>query len=239
MRASLSVLPGSPGSPGAVLREALAGWTWLLLPSVCADCGQGTEGAALCRRCDLRTPQRLPDAPAPAPLASWTSAAAYEASARDWVRRFKYPGRGLTGLDPAANAVARCWIRRAAEKVPADTAPEVVLPIPLHAERLRARGFNPSALLARHVARKIGAKLDLGALVRTRNTPSQTALTRAERLRNVSGAFAARAPVAGKVWLVDDVATTGATLTEAARALRRGGARQIHALTLAYRPLGG
>lgn len=241
MRSPFSVLPAlpaKPAKPGAALREALAGWTWLLLPSVCADCGRGTEGDALCRRCDVQTPQRLPDAPAPAPLASWTSAAAYEGSARDWVRRFKYPGRGLTGLDPAANAVARCWIRRAAESVPGGAAPGAVIPIPLHRERLRARGFNPSALLARQVARKIGAGLDLDALVRTRNTPSQTALTRAERLRNVSGAFAARAPVARHVWLVDDVATTGATLTEAARALRSKGAQKIHALTLAYRPLG-
>lgn len=232
-------LPALPALHFAALQEALAGWALLLLPSVCADCGRGTGGDALCERCDVRTPQRLPDLPAPAPLKSWTSAATYEASARDWVRRFKYPGRGLAGLDPAANAVARCWIRRAATKVPADALPAAVLPIPLHAQRLRARGFNPSALLAKQVARKIGARLDLDTLVRTRNTPSQTALTRTERLRNVAGAFAARKTASREVWLVDDVATTGATLTEAARALRRAGVQQVHALTLAYRPLGG
>ncbi len=208
----------------------------LLLPPVCASCGLDTDGTALCARCDLHPSTLLPDAPPPARLASWTSAVSYEDTARDWVQRFKYPKPGLAGLDPAASAVARDWIRRATGRVPALT-PDAVLPIPLHPRRLRERGFNPSALLAGHVARALGTRVELHRLRRVRDTPTQTNLSRGARWRNVQDAFEAHADAnTSEVWLVDDVVTTGATLCAAARALRKKGVRRVHALTLAWRP---
>ncbi len=110
-----------------------------------------------------------------------------------------------------------------------------VLPIPSSAERLAERGYNVALLLARHL-RTDRCRTDL--LLRSRHTPPQRGLERAERLRNVRGAFTvdplrASALHDRHVALVDDVMTTGASLHEAARALRRAGARRITALVLA------
>ncbi len=219
------------------IRELGAGLLDLLLPPVCAGCLCETDGEALCRACDVRSELALPDEPPPEPLASWTAAVPHDDVARDWIARFKYPKRGLLGLDPAADAVASYWIRRAALAVPGE-APDAVVPIPLHAKRLRERGFNQATSLARDVARTVGSPCRPVALERIRATATQTELGRAERRRNMAGAFAARGAVAvpARIWLVDDVATTGATLASAARVLRRAGTKEVRAVTLAWRP---
>lgn len=172
-------------------------------------------------------PPRLdePRPPAPPPLAAWVAAAPFEGIPALLLRRFKYPAPGLAGLDPAADAVVREWILAAAARVPGT--PDAILPVPLHPARLRARGFHPAGLLAAWVARAGYGPLRRGALARTRDTPSQTGLSRAARRRNVAGAFEARQALPPHVWLVDDVVTTGATLCEAARAARRAGARRV------------
>jgi ComF family protein len=206
----------------------------LLLPPICASCGASTRGEPLCPRCDEPPCDPLP-AP-PRPLASWRAGVSYEGRAAEWIQRFKYPQPGLRGLDSAADGVAIAWALRAARAMRA--APDLVVPVPLHPRRLRERGFSPPAVLARAIARDVGAACAPLLLARLRDTPSQTGLARAPRRRNVSGAFAAHGPAPRRVWLVDDVVTTGATLAAAARILRRAGAREIHALAAAYRPLG-
>jgi len=109
-----------------------------------------------------------------------------------------------------------------------------LIPIPLAPKRLRTRGYNQSDVLARALARKWRIPVLPDLLLRTRETPTQTALTPGTRLANVAGAFSAMKPGAGKmVVLVDDVFTTGATLAEAARALEDAGATTIHAVTFA------
>lgn len=119
----------------------------------------------------------------------------------------------------------------------------LIVPVPLHPWREWARGFNQSGLLARHAAREMGLPC-VEALRRVRNTRTQTSLSRAARDANVRAAFEARATTvakylqedsAGLVLLVDDVWTTGATLRECARALRRAGFKSVCALTLARR----
>jgi ComF family protein len=219
-------------------RELAAGLLDLLLPPICSACSRSTEGEALCPACDVRSEGLLPDQPAPKPLASWTAAVPHEDTARDWIARFKYPKRGLAGIDPAADAVARYWIQRAAAAVPGDP-PDALVPVPLHTKRLRERGFNQATILARDAAWAVGSVCRPMMLERVRDTATQTDLSRQERRRNVAGAFAARSAVPERVWLVDDVATTGATLVSAARTLRRAGAREVRAVTLAWRPFLG
>jgi len=112
----------------------------------------------------------------------------------------------------------------------------LIMPVPLHPRRLRSRGFNQSLLLARCVASKTGAELDFLSLRRTRFTKPQTELSSEQRKRNVRKAFEVVKPEAVKgrtVLLVDDVATTGSTLNECAKALKRAGAKSVLCLALA------
>ena len=108
---------------------------------------------------------------------------------------------------------------------------DAVVPVPLHRSRLRRRGFNQAELLAGGVARKINAPVS-GTLQVVRRMRDQVELTTAGRRANVAGAFRARSRVRGRVLLVDDVFTTGATMSACAEALVRAGAREVHALSL-------
>lgn len=109
---------------------------------------------------------------------------------------------------------------------------DVVVPVPLHRRRLRARGFNQSELLARVVGRALGVRLAVRLLRRARDTRAQSELPAAARRRNVLGAFRSRPVRGGHVLLVDDVLTTGATADAAARALLDGGADCVSVLAL-------
>ncbi len=110
------------------------------------------------------------------------------------------------------------------------------MPVPLHPKREAARGYNQAALLARYVSQGLHAPLVRDGVSRVVDTPPQVGLSRAQRLRNVAGAFAARegAFSRGGVLLIDDVATTGATLVTCARELAQdGGAPWIWGAVLA------
>lgn len=112
----------------------------------------------------------------------------------------------------------------------------LTMPVPLHPKRLRERGFNQSLLLARPVARQLHTELDFLSLRRVRYTSPQTGLRKEERRKNVRGAFGLETPeaVEGRtVLLIDDVATTGNTLNECARVLKRGGCNKVICLVLA------
>ena len=113
---------------------------------------------------------------------------------------------------------------------------DLVVAAPLHWRRRRERGFNQAELLARRAALAWGLPFDAKGLRRTKATPPQAGLTRAERLVNVRGAFLAprRVAIQGRrIVLIDDVMTTGATLDACARALKRAGAASVTAVTLA------
>lgn len=124
--------------------------------------------------------------------------------------------------------MADYWSRQA---MPSD----VIIPVPLHRDRHRKRGFNQAALLAKELSRQVNIPMDEAMLTRHRPTASQIGLDFDERRRNVRHAFRSAADgLAGRrVLLVDDVYTSGSTLGACAVALREGGASSVQALTLA------
>ncbi len=232
-------------------------WTGLLdalLPGACAGCGAMAAGRVWCLRCEACLPRIAADAcphcqlhartatgacairPRGDPLSAAVAACWLEPLVSRWIHAFKYPERGLRGLAPAAPAAIAELAARAARLAPGGP-PDLVVPVALHPRRLRTRGFHPARLLARSVARAAGAPLSAAALVRVRDTPSQTGLDAAARQRNLRGAMRARRAVPACMWVVDDVITTGATVREAARALRAAGARRVVAVCAARTPL--
>mgnify|MGYP002395491740 CR=1 FL=1 len=117
----------------------------------------------------------------------------------------------------------------------------LAVPVPLYPRRLRKRGFNQSALLARHVARAACMGLDLYTFRRVKDTPAQSGLGKQARRRNVRGAFLVTDPAKfdGKtIVLVDDVATTGSTLHECAVVLKKAGADAVLCLVFARTGVG-
>lgn len=154
----------------------------------------------------------------------------YAGLVRDLILRLKF------APEPALAApLGRC-LAAAVARLPLFPGPDLIVPVPLHARRRRVRGFNQAERLARPLAAASGWRIGSRVLVRLRDTEPQSGKTAGERRRNVGGAFRCRrsAVVRGRcVLLVDDVVTTGATLTAAARALRRAGARHVAAAVVA------
>jgi len=113
---------------------------------------------------------------------------------------------------------------------------DVILPVPLHIERLRWRGFNQSLLLAQAIGQRQQTRVDPFLLERTRPTIPQTQLSEKERRNNVRGAFAINKPQSLQekcILLIDDVYTSGTTVDECARVLRQHGAAAVDVFTLA------
>jgi len=140
---------------------------------------------------------------------------------------FKYRGRTVLA-EPLGELMAAYWTQH---PMPID----VVVPVPLHAARLRERGYNQAALLAHEMARRVGLTVDERVLLRQRATAPQVELDAEQRKENVQQAFrcSGNGLKGRRVLLIDDVCTTGATLEACAIALYDGGAREVRALTLA------
>lgn len=152
---------------------------------------------------------------------------AYGKTAATLVSRFKYSAQ--LWLLP----LFMPWLERAAPDLL--TGVDVLIPVPLHRWRLVWRGYNQAALFARALSASTGIPTDLAALSRPLATRPQVGLHRTERLKNVQNAFLATpARVDGKVVvLIDDVLTTGATISACCDALLRAGAQEVRVLTLA------
>jgi len=152
------------------------------------------------------------------------------------IQRFKYGSE--TQLISSLGALLSSFAKGLVPGPP--TADFLTVPVPLHMRRLRQRGFNQSLLLARVVATDLGTQLDYLSLIRTRHTRAQTGLRKEERRKNVKDAFSVKYPeiIEGKkLLLVDDVFTTGYTLNECARSLKKSGAIVVICLTLARTPV--
>ena len=194
---------------------------WRRVPHpLCSRCGQPAFGDLECRIC----------ADWPAGLARVRSAVWLTGGAQRAVHLLKYEGwwrvaasmaEAMTSLEPLTGRVS-------------------LIPVPLGAGRLRSRGYNQSERLARALGARLGNPVPADLLRRGRETSTQTALTPDARRANVAGAFVASGPVAGRVVLVDDVFTTGATLLAAAAALTAAGAESVEAVTFgrAVEPIG-
>ncbi len=115
----------------------------------------------------------------------------------------------------------------------AQRGPVLVIPLPLAPKRLAERGFNQSALLGAQVSKILGLRFEARGMLRVRETPPQTGLNREARLKNVRGAFDCTQRLDGHVAIVDDVMTTGATLSEAAKVLKKVGAVHVSAWVIA------
>jgi ComF family protein len=146
------------------------------------------------------------------------------------IQRFKYniETHLKSSLGHLLSSFAKEWIPERKDCV--------IIPVPLHSRRLRERGFNQSLLLARILASDLGNQLDYLSLIRNRYTRAQTGLKKKERRKNVKDAFSVIQPNAikdKKILLVDDVFTTGYTLNECARTLKKSGATTVICLTVA------
>ena len=162
----------------------------------------------------------------PPPFARARAATLYDGPVTQAITRFKF-NRQMAFLP-----VMQHWLRRpiCLELV---SAADLLVPVPLHPKRIKRRGFNQALLLAQAFP---GVPMAREAVVRTRHTAPQVGLNPKERRDNVKGAFAVPDPglVKGKnVLLVDDLFTTGSTVKECARVLRKAGARQVEVLTVA------
>jgi len=154
----------------------------------------------------------------------------YEGALKEAIHRFKYlhefPLLRVFGdlLYPTLQTLSR------------DYPVDLIVPVPLHIQRLRERGFNQALLLARELSKRTGIPYPERALKKIKNTPFQTTLKGKERRKNVKGAFHVdkNEEIEGKsILLVDDVYTTGATVNECARTLLDGGAKSVAVLTVA------
>jgi ComF family protein len=196
----------------------------------CVLCHQGLPGTVgqrqLCRYCLPDLPWRQ-DEPAcgSAHIDHQVVPLHYEGAARHWVMQAKRDG-GLV----AARLLGVLLAEAVMEAYGADRPmPELLVPVPLAARRLRLRGHNQALLIARPVARALKAKIDPGAVRRVRHTPILADLSAAERQRLVAGLFECRREMTGaSVAIVDDVVTSGATADSLAASLKAAGAGTIH-----------
>lgn len=219
-----------------------------VLPWRCLLCGAaGSDGIDLCTECAAELPRnRSCCARCALPLAV-SAAMCGECLRRAppwdaaWAPfRYGWPldrleSRFKFGRDLAAGRVLSTLWRR--EPCPVDL-PQLLLTVPLHRSRLRQRGYNQALELARPLVRKLGVTLHHDVLQRLRRTDAQTELDAPARRRNVHGAFALHAGVElpAHVAILDDVMTTGATLAECARVLKRAGVMRVDAWALARAP---
>jgi len=146
---------------------------------------------------------------------------------REVIHHLKYSDR-VSLARPLGSLLCGCLEREAFQS-------HVVIPVPLHRKRERSRGYNQAGLIAESLA-KLNRKIDTATLYRRKNTPSQTGLSRSQRTLNLSGAFGVRGRVPECVLVVDDVFTTGSTLHEVAKTLKRNGADRVEVLTVARVP---
>ncbi len=200
---------------------------------ICTDCWQAISpyDGPICQKCgkplvsdvSITCGDCIEDEP---PFRWVRSFGLYEGALREAIGLFKYY-RIKRLSKPLSEMIFRIKIPHA----------DAVIPVPLSGKKIRQREFNQAALFAKHIADYIGAKVILNCLVKIRDTMPQVGLNAEERRRNIKNAFGVinKEMIHGKsIILVDDVFTTGVTIRSCAKLLKKAGAGDIYAVTLAH-----
>jgi ComF family protein len=208
-----------------------------LLPQQCLLCGDSSSHSPLCQNC-LNDLPKLSAASCPVcasptfngeicghclqhpPAFDATIAAFNYAFPIDaLLKALKYRGE-LSVAKIAADAII--------DSLPTGYAPDLIIPMPLHPQRLRERGFNQVVEISRQIAQGIPCELSLNTAMRMRHAEPQASLPLNKRAKNVKGAFAVNRDVGGKrIALIDDIMTSGASLNELAKTLKKAGAARV------------
>ena len=228
-------------------RRALMASIDLLLPPACLLCGQSLpidhSKQSFCRDCltSLTTlspahcpccAQPFPDSTSihlcgnclkrPPAFSIVHAAGLYQDGIKDAVHRLKY--RNQVNLARPLGQL----LGKVVEAAAGDFVPDSIVPVPLHPDRLRQRGYNQALEVARPIAQQLNVSIDTGLLQRVRRTPPQQGLSAIERRSNLRNAFdLTTAPSVKRILLVDDVMTTGETVRECCRTLLVGGIREV------------
>ena len=187
--------------------------------NICVRCGEPLTQRGLCHRCRTNPPE---------PIRGIRGVFFYSGPVAQAIQHLKY--QGIKDIAPILAQPLVEYIDQHSLTI------DGLVPVPLHPQRLAERGFNQSRLIAQHIAISTGIPIHADLIRRVRFTQPQARLGRSERMQNVSGAFAPdeNASLHGEtILLIDDVATTGATLRACAQALKQIGAGEIWALTVA------
>ena len=213
-----------------LLREAGNGLLDLLYPPRCLLCDALAD--PFCAACQVEIEPLEPGAPIPKGVADLRSEGYHSGALQSAVLHLKFR-RKVALAHPLGELLAR-----ELQPVLPIWRPAAIVPVPIHTYRRCERGYNQAELIAQVVGKACGLPV-AEVLRRTRATPPQVGRTRAARAVNLHGAFAVSRPkqVQGvRLVLLDDVRTTGATLTECAAALRAAGAAEVYALTVTFEP---
>lgn len=206
------LLCGTPAKESNICADCRADLPWLDA-NHCSCCAHPLPAPGLCGRCIAEPPH----------YDRVVAACRYAFPLDGLIQAYKYSGRLVAGT-----ALASLFANRVQQP------PDLIVPVPLTAQRLRERGFNQALELARVLGQQMKAPVNAQLCIKTRDTAPQTRLPWKERRKNIRGAFVVEGSVAGcHVAVVDDVLTTGATLSELARNLKRAGAATVTGYVIA------
>jgi ComF family protein len=224
------------------LKQLAGRWLDNALPGSCLLCGSDGPDALLCPACaaDLPAP---PSACCPQCAEQTTHGERCGACLTDPPHfdrtlaafRYDFPAdRIIHALKYGHQLAVANWLGHRLAALIEEAGEQLIMPLPLHPERLRERGFNQSMEIARVIGNGLNLAVDHHSLFRNRATPRQADLPLKERRKNVRGAFECTANMTGKsILLIDDVMTSGATLNECARVLKLHGAAHVTAVVAA------
>jgi ComF family protein len=192
---------------------------------VCISCGAEavTDEYGFCSSCAAEL-EPFNSAPPLDSVDGYSASFIYGEASSAAVKRLKYNGARYIARQLAATV-----------RLPEEWDADCVVPVPLHYKRENKRGYNQSALIAKHLCKMTGLEPRFDILVKTKNTEQQARLSEAGRRRNLKNSFSASSEAAGRrILLLDDVRTTGTTLSECANTLKKAGAEKVYAYTICF-----